>query len=128
MHVIIYDCVTGSSLVTLASHHFGFLLFSRLASELCSERQVKVKQSICTILRFKVILTYVLYNIVMCEGTPSWHVRSKQTTVPFLGRYISLKYPYVSYAHFTEKSGYTLFRDTRTKESGFRLLGRLAIA
>ena len=40
---------------------FDFLLFTRLASVQCSERQAVVKQNICNIVGLKIVLTFVLY-------------------------------------------------------------------
>ena len=59
----------------------------RLATELRPECVAKVKQNICNIVRFRVVLTCVLYQICVNVRLASWHTRSKQTTARFQGMY-----------------------------------------
>ena len=58
-----FICVhlTGSSLViTLVVYHIGLPVLHSPCNELCSEHLAKVKQNICHIVRFKVVLTCAL--------------------------------------------------------------------
>ena len=103
--MIIYDNVTGSAVFIQVAHyipHSQCLAFTRLARELCSERLGKVKQNICNIVRFRVVLTCVFDQICVIihllgmrvktnDCTLSMHVYLTKMTLPVLGTLIKTK-------------------------------------
>ena len=103
--MIIYDNVTGTALFIQVAHyisHSQCLAFTRLANELCSERLGKVKQNICDIVRFRVVLTCVFDQICVNirllgmrvktnDCTLSKHVYLTKMTVRVLGTLIKKK-------------------------------------
>ena len=84
----------GMSLVTLAAHHI-------------SQRLAKVTQNICNIVRFKVVLTCVLYQICV--------------NVRLLGMRVQNRRLYAFLACIFDENSHTCRTRTRITQSGFTL-------